>query len=92
MKTQLDKSLDKMPMRFSSNMFSNECRANGISERDIRDGICANYLKNNCNRGDGKRTWYKKNNQISKEITINRAIELLKSEGYKIYKQTFTEI
>jgi hypothetical protein len=98
----LNHTLRQMPPYFSSNGFSAKAQKNGLTKNDIANGIISNYLKINAEKGNSRRTWYKrffrtevvnevqvekiKNLVIDEENEITKAIYLLKSKGYKILK------
>ena len=90
----LENTLNRMPISFSSNEFTKMAKKSGISQREIDRGIIANYLKLNANRHEDSRRMYTKKQKAvdifqefhSQSTEIQRAIDLLKSKGYKIMK------
>lgn len=94
-------ALKVMPNRFSSNEFTKKCKRFGLSDFYIRNGHCLTFLLQNCDRGDSKRIWIKRelSNTVlfydKNELNEENAIKLLKSlKIYKILKQNieFKEI
>lgn len=93
----LTKTLNQMPMYFSSNGFTKKAMANGLPKNFVHNAACNRFLYANCNR-HGRRQWSKKvdikEKQIELDIIVNKsqmltennAIALLKSLGYKILK------
>ena len=79
----LQKALNDMPTQFSSNQFSRMAKKYGLTPRQVQDGVCAQFLHQNCIQMDTKRTWTK--GQLSDD-DISKAIYLLKSKGYKVLK------
>lgn len=90
----LDSILQKMPLEFSSNEFTKMAKRYGISQKQIDRGIIANYLKLNAMRNNESRRMYSKKQKSvdlfqefhSQNTDIQKAIDLLKSNGYKIMK------
>ena len=83
----LEKTLNQMDIVFSSNEFSEKAKKNGINQFQINNGIIADFLHKNAIQGDTKRMWEKINfNNYQKSDEIMTAINLLKSNGYKILK------
>jgi len=85
----LKKTLDEMNYSFSSNEFSKKARKNGLSKREVDNGVIALFLHRNAIQGETRRMWRKHNGLKSdkdKSDKIMEAIDLLKSNGYKILK------
>ncbi len=83
----LKEALAEMPRGFSTNQFNLVARKKGMADYQI-DNHSRNFLKRNCTLVSG-RTWFKKDQ--SKQVVesdIQKAINLLKSEGYKVMKPT----
>jgi|688.fasta_scaffold2330642_1 hypothetical protein len=95
----LEKSLEKMPFTFSSNMFIDVAKKYGIHQVHINASIVSKFLLANCNRISG-RTWSKKQNKdlvinfpekvvnFKSDLTEENCIRFLKSRNYKIYKMS----
>ena len=79
----LQKALNDMPNYFSSNQFSRKAKRYGLTTRQVQDGVCAQFLHQNCIQMDTKRTWSKSQ---TTDNDISKAISLLKSKGYKVLK------
>lgn len=94
MKEVLFKALEQMPMQFSSNEFTKKAKQLGVTQLQINRGIIANFLKLNAVRHEDSRRMYSKNRSNvdlfkqfhSDAMDIQKAIDLLKSNGYKIMK------
>ena len=92
MKEILFKTLNRMNTDFSSNEFISTAKKIGLSKRSVAKGAVANFLHVNAVQGETRRMWTK-NNQTNetfkreKSDEIMYAIDLLKSNGYKILKQ-----
>jgi hypothetical protein len=84
---QLDLALEKMPVIFSSNEFSDKCKNLGIQDEFIKKGNLGKYLHRHCSQHNSKRMWSKQKTSKVINTNIEQAIALLKSEGYKISKQ-----
>jgi len=88
----LFKTLSKMKNNFSSNEFSLTAKKLGLNKRAVANGVVGNFLHVNAVQGDTRRMWTKRNQKIEtfkrdKPDEIMYAIDLLKSNGYKILKQ-----
>ncbi|HRH85043.1 MAG TPA: hypothetical protein PK210_12465 [Bacteroidia bacterium] len=85
----LKKTLSEMNFTFSSNEFSKKAKKNGLSKREIDNGVIALFLHRNAVQGETRRMWRKHNGLTSdkhKSDKIMDAIDLLKTNGYKILK------
>ena len=85
----LKKTLDEMNFSFSSNEFCKKARKNGLSKREVDNGVIAFFLHKNAVQGYTRRMWRKHNGLTSdKKLSdkIMEAIDLLKSNGYKVLK------
>ena len=78
---ELFKALDEMPNKFSSSEFCSKAREFGITTRQIQDAVCSKFLKQNAIHVE-KRTYIK----IESETYLERCIDYIKSEGYKVLK------
>lgn len=78
---ELFKALDEMPNVFSSSEFCKKARLLGITTRQIQDALCSEFLKKNAIHVE-KRTYTK----IEGETYLERCINYIKSEGYKVLK------
>ena len=90
----LFKALDKMKINFSSNEFSVKAQKLGLNKRCIANGVIANFLRKNAVQGETRRMWIKKNQpnkintlKLDKSDEIMLAIDLIKSEGYRVLKR-----
>jgi peptidyl-tRNA hydrolase len=88
----LNQTLRQMPKYFSSNEFSDVAKRKGLTKRQIASGVIASYLHINAIQGATRRSWRKMdvekiNIGSNKEDEIDLAINLLKSNGYKITKK-----
>ena len=85
----LKKTLSEMNFTFSSNEFSKKAQKNGLSKQEVNNGVIALFLHRNAVQGETRRMWRKHNGLTSdkqKSDKIMEAIDLLKSNGYKILK------
>lgn len=88
----LSKTLNEMPLVFSSNQFAKTARINGYSDHLITHGRCGHFLLKNAIQGDTKRIWHKRKNRNAnnidnyKKIDVEYCIEFLKEKGYRILK------
>jgi hypothetical protein len=85
----LKKTLSEMSSTFSSNEFSKQAQKNGLSKREINNGVIASFLHRNAVQLETRRMWRKKDGLSSekeKSDKIKEAIDLLKSNGYKVLK------
>jgi hypothetical protein len=74
----------QMPDFFTSREFTTKLRENKYAEQLIKNG-CSYFLHQNAIQQEGSRRMWKKNGvRIDK---IQEAIDLLKSQGYKVMKQ-----
>lgn len=106
MKEILESILYEMPQVFTSNYFCKVARKKGVHENIIVNGGIAAFLWQNCDpttstgNGTRTRTWLKKNQTtlinkvVADDNDIQKAIKLLKDNGYKIMmvKQEFVEV
>ena len=91
MKEILKKTLEHIPFSFSSNEFCKMAKKNGLTKREVENGVIALFLHRNAVQGETRRMWRKHNgltSDKSKSDKIMEAIDLLKKNGYKILKQT----
>lgn len=79
---RLIKTLNEMNNTFSSNEFSEKAKKNGVSQYEINNGIIASFLHDNSIQLT-RRLWEKKD---TNHLAIIKAIELLKQNGYKVFK------
>jgi hypothetical protein len=83
----LSKTLSQMPESFSSNEFAIQAKKNGISKRQIANGIIASYLNINATKGNSRRMWIKTSTSRSTvSPDIEYCIARLKELGYKVLK------
>lgn len=78
-----------MSSTFSSNEFSKQAQKNGLSKKEINNGAIALFLHQNAVQLETRRMWRKRSDLTSdnqKSDRIKEAIDLLKSNGYKILK------
>jgi hypothetical protein len=85
-----------MPNEFTSNEFTNKLRKNKYDNRWIANHDNVKYLQQHAIQLSLRR-WKKLDARIDTNVNINKiqeAIELLKSQGYKVMKQVseFREI
>lgn len=81
----MENALLKMPSEFTSNEFCLKLREMGISKDFTSSGSVGDFLKRKCNQSNySKRTWQKSTKNTQSEMTIESAIRLLKSEGYRV--------
>ncbi len=80
----MKKTLGEMKSVFSSNEFSKKAKKNGLSAKEISNGVIALFLHQNAIQMDSRRMWKKDNNVQSNNLL--EAIQLLKSHGYKVMK------
>lgn len=80
----LKKTLAEMKSVFSSNEFSKKAKKNGLSEKEIANGVIALFLHQNAIQMDSRRMWKKYNGVNLNDLSD--AIQLLKSHGYKVMK------
>jgi uncharacterized protein YnzC (UPF0291/DUF896 family) len=82
----LEQTLRQMPSRFSSNEFAKRAKRNGLTTREIQNGLVSHYLRNETIRDGSKRMW-KKKDVVSQEYNkTEECIKHLKNLGYKILK------
>ena len=93
-------TLNEMPYIFSSNQFAKVAVSKGLPKTLVANGDIGSFLKNKCHRGNSKRMWVKKNNNIPKNetfsaeiiakentsISLIEAIAILKANGYQVLK------
>jgi hypothetical protein len=83
----LSKTLSQMPESFSSNEFAIQAKKNGISKRQIANGIIASYLNINATKGNSRRMWVKTSaSRTTVSSDIEYCIARLKELGYKVLK------
>lgn len=85
----LEKTLNQMPSRFSSNEFAKRAKRNGLTDSEIRNGVVSNYLRITVVSDGSRRMWRKKDalSLISEEYNkTEEYIQYLKGLGYKILK------
>jgi hypothetical protein len=92
----LELTFAQMPNEFTSNEFTNKLRKNKYDNRWIANHDNVKYLQQHAIQLSLRR-WKKINVRIDTSVTIDtiqEAIELLKSQGYKVMKQVseFREI
>tara|TARA_R110001592_G_scaffold103236_1_gene290927 strand:- start:308 stop:610 length:303 start_codon:yes stop_codon:yes gene_type:complete len=89
--SNLERTLKSMPQYFSSNEFSRKAQKYGVPMWQIKNGIIAKFLHKYAIQTNSRRTWVKKqeiNTEVIENIdfSVEKAIKLLKSKGYKIMK------
>jgi hypothetical protein len=92
----LEAAFAQMPNEFTSNEFTNKLRKNKYDNRWIANHDNVKYLQQHAIQLSLRR-WKKLDARIDTNVNINKiqeAIELLKSQGYKVMKQVseFREI
>lgn len=92
----LEATFAQMPNEFTSNEFTNKLRKNRYDNRWIANHDNVKYLQQHAIQLSQRR-WKKLDVRIDTSVTIDtiqEAIELLKSQGYKVMKQVseFREI
>jgi hypothetical protein len=92
----LEAAFAQMPNEFTSNEFTNKLRKNKYDNRWIANHDNVKYLQQHAIQLSLRR-WTKLDARIDTNVNINKiqeAIELLKSQGYKVMKQVseFREI
>lgn len=80
----MKKTLAEMKSVFSSNEFSKKAKKNGLSAKEIGNGVIAIFLYQNAIQMDSRRMWKKQNGVNLNDLSD--AIQLLKSHGYKVMK------
>lgn len=88
--TILQETLYKMPATFSSNQFAEKAKDLGYPEHFIKSGKIGHFLHNNCKQSpESRRLWYKtaKDLSVNQDDELQRAIAIVKANGYKIMKQ-----
>jgi len=80
----LKKTLAEMKSVFSSNEFSKKAKKNGLSAKEINNGVIALFLHQNAIQMESRRMWKKYNGVNLNDLSD--AIQLLKSHGYKVMK------
>jgi AAA+ superfamily predicted ATPase len=86
----LDRTLNEMNSYFSSNEFSEKAKKNGLSKREIQNGVIALYLHHNAIQGSTRRMWNKNLSLVAEkqiEDKIADAISLLKKHKYKVFRE-----
>jgi hypothetical protein len=85
-------TLKAMPKAFSSTEFCKKLRKNKCEERLISNGYALEFLKQKCQRGPTRRTWYKDITTPSikfpaeRDWTEDSAVNFLKKTGrYEIF-------
>jgi hypothetical protein len=85
----LEAAFAQMPNEFTSNEFTNKLRKNKYDNRWIANHDNVKYLQQHAIQLSLRR-WKKLDARIDTNVNINKiqeAIELLKSQGYKVMKQ-----
>jgi hypothetical protein len=85
----LEITFAQMPNEFTSNEFTNKLRKNKYDNRWIANHDNVKYLQQHAIQLSLRR-WKKLNVRIDTSVTLDKiqeAIELLKSQGYKVMKQ-----
>jgi len=87
----LKKTLDQMGSTFSSNEFSKRAQRNGLTKHEINNGVISLFLHRNAIQGHTRRMWRKEkainiDRQKVEDTSIDYAIKLLKSKGFKVLK------
>jgi hypothetical protein len=89
----LKKTLEEMPLIFSSNEFSKQAKKNGLTQREINNGMIANYLSHKAKKGNSIRMWEKKRSHhntnafrepVAAQSDLDNAVALIKSLGGKV--------
>jgi len=92
------KVLKYMKKSFTSNAFGMRLRSAGVSESFIQNDYMRNFLYEQCDRIDGKRSWIKKVEKLPAndlqitfvkevETDLEKGIQIVKNSGqYKVYK------
>jgi hypothetical protein len=87
----LHKTLSQMPTTFSSNEFSQKAARNGLSQKDIKQGVIALFLHQHAKQAGTRRSWQKdkeKTPEKLKQDKLLEAIKIIKEDGsYKILKK-----
>ena len=87
---KLQEVLEAMEETFSSNEFCDLARELGFSEVKIAHGHVGKFLHDNCEQNGSRRSWkkidIKPKNLFSIESEIQKAIALLKENGYRVLK------
>ena len=83
----MQRALNKMPEKFSSNEFASLIRQYGMTDRQIKNKVANKFLLQNCIQINRK-SWAKKDNDslFANRHQEEQAVLLLKSLGYKILK------
>ena len=75
----LSTSLNQMPDKFTSQMFGIAARKNGLTDREVRNGVVGDFLKKYTKRGETQFVWIKKESknvdQPQKEVSKSNIIE-----------------
>ncbi len=85
----LEAAFAQMPNEFTSNEFTNKLRKNKYDNRWIANHDNVKYLQQHAIQLSLRR-WKKLNVRIDTNVNLDKiqeAIELLKSQGYKVMKQ-----
>jgi len=87
----LEKVMEKMPTHFSSNEFVKKAVKLGLANVYRTNGTIIRFLHKNAIQTTSRKMWMKRDDpkeqsRISFDDEILRAIDLLKSKGYKIMK------
>lgn len=82
----LQKALDSMPNEFSSYEFCEKAREFGITDYEIEQKVCSNFLREKTDRQSVRR-WKKKGTFNYSPDQLTTAIQFLKKQGYKIFKE-----
>jgi hypothetical protein len=79
-----EKALTEMTDFFTSNDFAAECRKQGLDAQYTLTGYCGEFLQNAA-RQLTRKTWAKKNSNITTTLSEDKCIAFLKATGkYKI--------
>ena len=83
----MQRALNKMSEKFSSNEFASLIRQYGMTDKQIKNKVANKFLLQNCIQINRK-SWAKKDNDslFSNKHQEEQAVLLLKSLGYKILK------
>lgn len=86
----LHRAFEMLNNDFTSSEFAFYARQNGISDQLISTGALAIFLHKRAKQTFSKRTWQKKDNKPTTakniDFDVEKAIKLLKNNGFKIMK------
>jgi hypothetical protein len=98
----LEKAFESMPNVFTSNKFGSKLRSLGYPETLIKQGFSDYLSRHSVNQYAGSKTWIKNKVQYNIQAhtkekqysfdSMNEIIEFVKSKGYKVLKQEWTEL